>query len=124
MLLMVLSSAGCQREILLSEETTNVVINASVLSSTAGLTVDISGPGIEPSLLFSLPAASNGQVNDTIEVPSGGGRRFVVTAIDTNGIATHRADTTVALQPGVLRSLALFLRSLRAPIALRITIDQ
>lgn len=109
------------------EETTapaaesQVIVRAQALSSTAGLVVDISGPGISPALIFNIPVGTNSVASDTLSVPAGGGRRFVVTAIDTLGVATHRADTTIALVPGVQTPLALVMRTLSTNVGVTIT---
>lgn len=103
-------------------ESSRVVVLAQVRGSTAGIVVEVSGPGISPSLLFNLDVGLDSVAADTITVPSGGGRRFIVTAVDTFGVATHRGDTTIALVPGVPHALALVLRPLATSVGVTITL--
>lgn len=85
------------------------------------LAVEISGPGIDPAQLVNLPVDTAGVAAGTIETTAGSGRRIVVTAVDTAGVATHRGDTTVTLVPGENPPLSLILRPLAATTRLTVT---
>lgn len=100
----------------------DVIVRAQLLGSSAGLVVDVSGPGITPALLFNIPAGPDSVATDTLSVPAGGARRFIITAIDTLGFPTHRADSTVNLVAGVHTPLALVLRPLTTNVGITITI--
>lgn len=122
LLFLPLPSLGCVPDQLTAPTATaEVIVLAHATGSTAGLVVDVSGPGINPAMLFNIAVGQDGVARETLSVPSGGGRRFVVTAIDTLGIATHRADTTVALAPGPNPGLALVLQPVVASVRVTIT---
>lgn len=117
-----LSLLGCHADVATAPpDSSHVAVEAKALASTAGLTVEVSGPGIDPGLLFNIAVGHDGTARDTLTVPSGGGRRFVVTAVDTLGVATHRADTTVTLAPGPHPGIALVLRPLNTTVGVTIT---
>jgi len=85
------------------------------------LVVEISGAGIDPTQLVNLPVDESGVADGTIETTAGSGRKIVVTAVDTAGVATHRGDTTVTLVPGPNPPLALVLRPIGATLGLTVT---
>lgn len=64
------------------------------------LVVEVSGPGINPSLFVNLPANGDTVVSGTLSVPAGAGRLLSVRAVDSAGIITHRADTVVTIAAG------------------------
>jgi len=85
------------------------------------LTVEISGPGIDPAQLVNLPVDTAGVAAGSIETTAGSGRRIVVTAVDTAGVATHRGDTTLTLVPGPNPPLTLVMRPLSASLGITVT---
>lgn len=85
------------------------------------LTVEVSGPGIDPAQFVNLPVDTAGVAAGIIETTAGSARRIVVTAVDTAGIPTHRGDTTLALMPGANPPLALVLRPLGATLGITVT---
>ncbi len=99
----------------------NVLIQAQAIGSTARLQVDVSGPGISPALGFSIPVALGKPVIDTLSVPAGSSRRIVVTAIDTLGSKTHRADSLINILPGQQTAISLVLRPLTTRVGITIT---
>lgn len=70
------------------------------------LSVEVSGPGIDATLVFNFQVA-NGVVSGVARVPSGASRRVVARAFDAQGVNTHRSDTTVTLLEGANPTLVL-----------------
>lgn len=83
--------------------------------------VEVSGPGIDPPVVLSLAIAADSTAAGEIEVPAGSGRRIVITAFDTSGVATHRADTTLTLQGGSSQTLALRLLPIQTGLGIVVT---
>lgn len=96
-------------------------VHALTPATIRELVVEISGAGIDPTQLVNLPVDTAGVAAGTIETTAGSGRRIIVTAVDTAGVATHRGDTTVTLLPGPNPPLALVLRPIGAMVGLTVT---
>ena len=76
------------------------------------LTVEVSGPGIDSTLVYNIALDANGVGSGALRVPAGGGRRILASAFDDVGVLTHRGDTTVTLVEGANPLLSLVLRPL------------
>lgn len=98
-----------------------VHVHALTPATIRELVVEVTGPGIDPAVLVNLPVGLDGTATGTIIVTAGSARRFVVTAVDTAGLATHRGDTTLALVAGVAAPLAITMRPLPAAVTLTVT---
>lgn len=98
------------------------LVVASVLPATIStLLVQVSGPGISTPVTANLIVGATGIASGTLSVPAGGGRRIEVTAVDTAGVTSHRADTTVRLVAGDNPQLTLTLIPIgaNAPVQVR-----
>lgn len=98
-----------------------LVVYAITPATVRTLIVQISGPGIDPEIVVNIPVGADSVARDTLEVPAGSGRRFIITAVDTAGIATHRGDTTVTLVPGVNPPLSIVMRPLASSVGITVT---
>jgi hypothetical protein len=111
-LLIAVALAACNSEPTAPVRESAVMVDFLAPSTSRTLVLEISGPGIAPRITRNLPVAPDSTARDSFVLPSGSGRRFVVTALDSLGIPTHRADTTVALLPSASTELAMSLRPL------------
>lgn len=85
------------------------------------IVVEVTGPGISPAVVANFPVAADSTARGTLDLPAGSGRRFVVSAVDSAGVTTHRADTTLTLQAGVNPALAIRLEPLAAALSMTVT---
>jgi alpha-tubulin suppressor-like RCC1 family protein len=85
------------------------------------LVVEVTGPGISPAVVVNIPVGTDSVASGTLALPAGSGRRFIVTAFDTAGTETHRADTTITLQPGPNPSLSLRLEVSSGTLGVTVT---
>jgi alpha-tubulin suppressor-like RCC1 family protein len=90
-------------------------------ATVRSLIVEVSGPGIDPAVILNVPVNADTVATATLTLPSGSGRRFTVTAVDTAGVQTHRADTTITLQPGANPALAMLLEPLGSTLGITVT---
>lgn len=90
-------------------------------ATVRALIVEVSGPGIDQTIVHNVTVGTDSIARDTLQLPAGSARRFVITAIDTAGVVTHRADTTVTLEGGALRALTIRLRPLDASLGITVT---
>ena len=95
--------------------TSLVMVQAILPSTVRQLVIEVSGPGIRPTLTVNVLVGADDVARDSLVVPAGSARRFVITAVDTAGMASHRADTTLALAPGPNPPLAIVLRPIGTP---------
>lgn len=98
-----------------------ITFNFLTPATVASVIVEISGPGIEPSVTLNIPVGPDSVARDTVSVSAGSGRRITVTAVDTAGIQTHRADTTVMLVSGANPSMSLRLIPLSSTLGITVT---
>ena len=73
------------------------------------ITVVVSGPGVDSTLLFNIALNENGVGSGVLRIPTGSGRRIVASAFDAAGVLTHRGDTTLTLVDGTNPPLSLVL---------------
>lgn len=90
-------------------------------ATVRSLIVEVSGPGIAPTLTVNLPVGPNDVASGTIAVLPGAPRRIIVSAVDTAGIISHKADTTVRLLPGANAAINLTLLPLVASAPITVT---
>jgi hypothetical protein len=90
-------------------------------ATVRSLVVQVSGPGIDPPVIVNIPVGADSTAADTLELPAGSGRRFVVSAVDSAGVTTHRADTTITLEAGTNPPLAIRLDPLPSSLGVTIT---
>jgi len=90
-------------------------------ATVQSLIVEVTGPGITPAVVLNIPVGTDTVATGSLTLPSGSERRFVVTAVDTAGVQTHRADTTITLQPGANPSLAMRLEPLPSSLGITVT---
>lgn len=74
--------------------------------------IEVTGPGINPAIMANFAVGNDSLATGTLTIPAGTGRRIVVTAMDTAGVITHRADTTITLVPGSNPNIQLWLEPL------------
>lgn len=90
-------------------------------ATVRSIVVEISGPGLEPPVVINVPVSADSVGTDAVVLPAGSARRFVATAFDTGGVATHRADTTITLVGGSNPPLVLRLTELEADLGVTVT---
>jgi len=90
-------------------------------ATVKSLIVEVTGPGIGPAVVLNIPVGADTVATGSLTLPSGSARRFVVTAVDTAGVQTHRADTTITLQPGATPNLAMRLTPLASTLGITVT---
>jgi len=90
-------------------------------ATVQSLIVEVTGPGIEPAVVLNIDVGADTVATGSLTLPSGSARRFVVTAVDTAGVQTHRADTTITLQPGTNPNLAMRLEPLPSTLGITVT---
>ena len=101
--------------------TTNIQIQFITPATVRKIVVDVTGPGIEPALVFNIPVAVDSIARGSIQVPTGSRRRFVVSAFDSAGILTHRADTTTNVVSGATNALSLQVEPLTVSLPVTVT---
>ncbi|MBI2797420.1 MAG: PD40 domain-containing protein [Gemmatimonadetes bacterium] len=90
-------------------------------ATVRSLVVEVTGPGISPPLVVNIPVDSVGVASGSLSVLPGTGRHVVVSALDTSGIVSHRADTTVTLVAGANSTINLVLKPLVASVPIIVT---
>ena len=98
-----------------------VLINFLTPSTVRQVAVSVSGPGITPAITRNISIGADTTARDTIVLTAGAGRRFVISAYDSTGIETHRADTTLNLIAGVNPPLAVRLMPLSSTVGITVT---
>src|SRR5688500_17050732 len=79
----------------------SVALSANVNGvAVAGLTVEVSGPGIGTPAPAANLAIANGIASGRVSVPAGSDRVFTVRAFDAKAIETHRGSRTADVFPG------------------------
>lgn len=89
-----------------------VPVNFLTPATIRAVIIEVTGPGINPPIVANFAVGNDSIAAGTLTIPAGTGRRIVVTAMDTAGIVTHRADTTVTLVPGSNPNIKLWLEPL------------
>ena len=90
-------------------------------ATVRSLVVRVTGPGISPDLIVNIPVDTLGVARGDVAVLPGSPRNLTVTAVDTSGIVSHRADTTLRLIAGANPTLSLVLRPLTATAPIVVT---
>lgn len=85
------------------------------------LIVEVTGPGIDPPVVVNFAVGADTTATGTLTLPAGSARRFLVRAVDTAGVETHRVDTTLTLQAGANPGIALRLVPLPSTIGITVT---
>lgn len=98
-----------------------LVVNFLTPATTRTVVVTVSGPGITPDVIVNAPVGADSTSRVTLELPAGSGRRIVVSAMDTTGVTTHRADTTVRLVAGSNPPIALRMAPLASSLGLTVS---
>jgi len=112
---------GCNNDgLLVSSGTTTVTMRFITPATVRSLVVEVSGPGIDPSVLANVPVTGDSIATQSLSLSSGSARRFVVSAVDTGGVTTHRADTTLTLQPDAHVGLSLWLEPLETTVGITV----
>ena len=114
-------SVACAADGPTTVQGSSLILNFMTPGTVARVTVEVSGPGLLPALIVNIAVGADSTARDTLTIPAGSARRIVVTAVDTAGITTHRADTTVALVAGGVRTLAMRLDPLQAGLGITVT---
>jgi len=96
---LVLISCGNAEPARSSIETTVVVDVAALGTPIATITVEVSGAGIDPTLVFNLTVTS-GVATGTLTIPIGTARTLTARAYDATGAITHEGAVTIDIQPG------------------------
>lgn len=91
------------------------------MSGTRIVAIQVSGPGIDSTLLFNISIETTGLGSGSIEIPAGSERHIVANAYDSVGVNTHRGDTTVNLVVGANPPLHLVLQPLVGSVPITIT---
>lgn len=72
-----------------------IAVDASFSTvSFAGLTVEVTGPGIANPIYGNLTDGGAGVWSGSLEVPVGSDRLFVISGYEAGGLVTHRGQTT------------------------------
>lgn len=98
-----------------------VMLNFLTPATVRTVVVEVSGPGVAPGVVLNILVGSDSTARDTLTLSAGAGRRFVFSAFDSSGIATHRADTTIRLSSGTNAPLAVRLTPLASSVGLTVT---
>lgn len=101
--------------------TTTVMMRFITPATVRSVVVEVTGPGINPAVVVNLPVGTDTVASGSMTLPAGSARRFVVTAVDTAGVQTHRADTTITLQPGTNPNLRMRLVPLASALGITVT---
>jgi hypothetical protein len=119
---MMVAHSGCTADGPVAEGRPSTVTMQFLAPATVrSLVVEVTGPGIVPTVVVNIPVGEDTIATETLTLPAGSARRFVVTAFDTAGVQTHRADTTVTLQPGGNPNLAMRLEPLPSSLGITVT---
>ena len=121
-LLVLLAGVSCADAPVAVSRETAVTVSVVAPAAARSLVLEVRAPDIEPALILNIPLGSDSIARTTVTVPAGSGRRFTVTAIDSLGIITHRADTTVAFSGGATTPLQMWLLPLSAQLGLTVTV--
>ena len=97
-----------------------VLLNFLTPATVRSVSVEASGPGISPAVIVNLPVGADSTARGTLTLTAGAGRRFVITAFDSTGVATHRADTTVTLVAGNNTPLSLRVTPLASSLGITV----
>lgn len=115
---LVLFLAGCQGSDTSGTASVRITLNTNAAekatarraapapSGIVSVTVDVSGPGMEP-LSTASDANHDGVTTLALEVPAGPARRFDVTAFDNTGAARYQGNDTVDLVSGASVTLTI-----------------
>jgi hypothetical protein len=87
-------------------------VNFLTPATIRAVIVEVTGPGINPPIFANFAVGNDSIASGNLTIPAGTNRRIVVIAMDTAGIITHRADTTVTLVPGANPNIKLWLEPL------------
>jgi len=121
LLAVVVLTAACADAPLAPSREGRVLVNFLTPATVRTVVVEVTGPGITPAIVLNIPVGIDSTARDTIVVTAGSGRRFTVTAFDSAGVATHRADTTISLLGGVNPPLAVRVVPLSSTLGLTVT---
>lgn len=120
-MVLVVGLASCAEGPLETAREATVTMRFLTPATVRALIVDVSGPGIEPAVTVNVEVGPDTVATRTLTLPAGSARRFVVTAVDTAGVATHRADTTITLQAGTNPALAMRVAPLSGTLGITVT---
>lgn len=113
---------ACTGEGPLSGNTVSTVTMRLLTPATVkSLVVEVTGAGISPAVVTNIAVGADTVATASLTLPAGSARRFVVTAVDSAGVQTHRADTTITLQPGPNPSLTMQLEPLTSTLGITVT---
>lgn len=101
---------------------TRILMDFLTPATVRMVTVEVSGPGLVPAIVINIPVGADSTAREALTITPGGGRRFTVFAFDSVGIATHRADTTLTLQPGSNQPLNLRLVPLTSSVGISVSV--
>jgi hypothetical protein len=87
----------------------NVTMSVLAPTTIRAIIVEVTGPGIDPAIVANFPVGLDSIATGTLSISAGAARRIVITAMDTSGIVTHRADTTITLIAGTNPTLQMWL---------------
>lgn len=113
--------SGCASEPAGLASSATVRVSFLAPSTVRTLVLEVSGPGIDPAVILNIPVSPDSTASESIVVSAGSARRFVVTALDTTGVPSHRADTTLSLMTGTQPELVLRLRPLSTQLGITVT---
>lgn len=114
-------SAVAPRETESVPVTINAALTADQQAIIAGMSVEVTGPGIAVPIVNVLDVAG-ATVNGTVAVTVGGNRRFVVRAYDATATETHAGEATMTVRPGSNPPLVitLYARSGGVPVVVTV----
>lgn len=116
-----LIASGCAESTAPPLERASLSFNVMTPATVRTLVVTVSGPGMDSAVVSNLPVSEAATASGTVTVPAGAARRLEIVAMDTGGVPTHRADTTLRLVPGANEPLALVLRPLASSVGVTVT---
>ena len=98
----------------------SVRLQALTSATTKTIIVEISGPDISPSVIVNIPVGADAVARDSLRIPAGSSRQLSLTAVDSAGVQTYRADTTITLRAGVNPSITIQLKPLQGSLAVAV----
>jgi hypothetical protein len=122
-LALLLALSGCEESPAASKGPSQVSVAVLSPSTVRAVVIEVSGPGIVPSLVVNAQVEVDSMARATLVIPAGVDRRITVLAVDTAGIETHRGDTTVSLRGGENAYVRLLLQPRLSSLGLTVTVS-
>lgn len=119
--LLALLASACDGPTEPGTQLANLQFSVLAPSTVRSLIVSVSGPGLDSTIVTNFSVTELATAQGTVSVIAGATRAISIVAVDTGGVQTHRADTTVRLLPGANPPLALVLRPISGSVGITVT---